>query len=260
MVRDWSAVTTYVWTPPAAGSYRVGIWARSDTTTEDVNTVNYSVPFSVTETAPLPTQPPTPTPTASPGNVKLTGLTASASSPQFLGSTITFTASSSSGKPPHQFKWWVYDGTTWIMARDWGSASFTWTPTQAGSYRVGVWARDASSTADVGTVNMSIPYEISEIATLHLTGLVASDPSPRTGSPVVFTATAAGGEAPYEFKWWMFEGSTGWRMVRDWGQATYSWTPTATGEYRVGVWLRSAGTTADTGAINTSIPVTVSAP
>lgn len=79
-----------------------------------------------------------------------------------------------------------------------------------------------------------------------LTGLTA-DPSP--GLPVTtvtFTATAAGGTAPYQFKWWLWDGAV-WTVLVDWSSGnTFAWTPSApNANYTVGVWVRSAGNAAD---------------
>jgi len=82
---------------------------------------------------------------------------------------------------------------------------------------------------------------------LTLTSLTANLSAPRPpGSAVTFTATATGGTAPYQFKWWLWNGVT-WTVLRDWSTSnTFAWTPsTPNPNYRVDVWLRSAGETAD---------------
>jgi Putative Ig domain len=193
-------------------------------------------------------------------------LTSDLSSPQVAGTPITFTATASGGTGPYQFKWWVYDGSTWTMARDWSSATYTWTPPAANAnYRVGIWARDATTTADVSNINLSVPYVITGVipSTLTpgpwtITGLTSNLSSPREmGTPITFTATASGGTGPYQFKWWVFDGST-WTMARDWGSATYTWTPTAANaNYRIGIWARDATTTADVNNVNWSVPYVV---
>ena len=63
---------------------------------------------------------------------------------------------------------------------------------------------------------------------------------------ITFTASASGGTAPYQFKWWLWNG-TAWNIVQDWSaSATFVWTPTvANSGYQVIAWVRSAGNTAD---------------
>jgi len=72
--------------------------------------------------------------------------------------------------------------------------------------------------------------------------LVAPQPP---GTAVTFTATPAGGAAPYQYKWWVYE--DGWTPKTGWISAsTFDWTsatPNAGG--RITVWVRSAGNTVD---------------
>ena len=82
--------------------------------------------------------------------LSVTGLTSNRTSPQPVGTSITFTAIASGGITPHRFKWWIVNGTTTTVGQNWSTNSaFTWTPTVLGSgYIIRVWARNASSTAD----------------------------------------------------------------------------------------------------------------
>jgi hypothetical protein len=192
----------------------------------------------------------------------ISSLTGNPASPQIAGTSITFTAAASGGTAPHEFKWFIWTGTGWVTARDWGAATYTWTPTVPNpDYRIGVWARSAGSSDNTGGTNLSIPYPITSgsgspsvpLTLTSLSGNVASPQAP--GMTITFTAAAAGSTAPYQFKWFIFNG-TSWAMVQDWtNSATHSWTPTvANANYRVGVWARSAGSTDDSGSVNLSIP------
>jgi PA14 domain len=80
----------------------------------------------------------------------VTGLSSNRLSPQPVGTSIMFSAIATGGVTPHQFKWWIFNGTSWTMARQWSTSNtFTWTPTSANSsYIVHVWARNANSTQD----------------------------------------------------------------------------------------------------------------
>ena len=78
------------------------------------------------------------------------------------GTTVTFTAGATGGTAPYSYKYWLFNGSTWTMVRDWSSnASWAWTPVFLGTnYRVAVWVRDATTTADVGTYNTSMAYVV----------------------------------------------------------------------------------------------------
>jgi len=189
------------------------------------------------------------------GAATLTNLTANRAAPQSPGSTITFTATATSGTAPYQFKWWLFDGTTWAIARDWSTSNtFAWTPsTPNPNSAVGVWVRSAGETADqpsgsfanpAGSMTIAFPIQATFASLTGLTSNLASPQSP--GSTITFTATATAGTAPYQFKWWLFNGTT-WAIARDWStSSTFAWTPsTPNPNSAVGVWVRSAGETAD---------------
>jgi len=93
--------------------------------------------------------------------LRITGLTSNVANPR-VGNSVRFTATAAGGSAPYQYKWWVFDGTTWTMVRDWTtSSSFTWQPTIANANaRVGVWLRDSTMRTDVGTFNLSVPSPV----------------------------------------------------------------------------------------------------
>jgi len=96
------------------------------------------------ENVPPPANPPPPpsTPTSPP--LTLTGLNADLASPQFIGTTVTFTASTAGGVAPLAFKWWIFDGSVWRAARDWDTSHmFVFSPTDPGAYAIAVWARSS---------------------------------------------------------------------------------------------------------------------
>jgi subtilisin family serine protease len=71
-------------------------------------------------------------------------------------------------------------------------------------------------------------------------------PSPQpVGATITFTATFTGGTAPYQTKWWVWDG-TSWSVGQNWATTTtFAWTPAAPGTYVIGVWGRNAGNTVD---------------
>jgi hypothetical protein len=175
-------------------------------------------------------------------------LTASHTAPQVQGTPITFTAAATGGTAPYQYKWWLYNGITWTIVKEWSTeTTFTWTPATANAnYLVYVWARSAGNTSDTSEkmAGRSFP-----ILTGFITGvtLTASHTAPQpAGTPITFTAAAAGGSAPYQYKFWLYDGTT-WTTGQNWSAtATFIWTPaTANASYQVWIWARSAGNTTD---------------
>jgi phosphatidylserine/phosphatidylglycerophosphate/cardiolipin synthase-like enzyme len=176
---------------------------------------------------------------------------------------FTFTANVTGGTAL-QYKWWLFDGRTWSILRDWGSSgTASWTPARAGTYRVGVWVRNAGTTVDAPQSNAGVNVTVGAAATaaLQMRSVTASGTSPHlAGTPITFTANATGGTAPRQFKWWLFDG-TAWRILRNWSSSgSLAWTPPRAGAYRVGAWVRSAGVTADAPQANAGINVTAITP
>jgi hypothetical protein len=101
----------------------------------------------------------------------VTNLVANVSSPQPLGTAVTFSATATGGAAPYQYKWWVGNGTTSTVGQDWSTSNtFGWTPSTASpNYSITVWARNASSAID-GYDNPS--------ATISLSFAINSAPVP----------------------------------------------------------------------------------
>ena len=66
------------------------------------------------------------------------------------------------------------------------------------------------------------------------------------GAQAYWSASATGGTAPLQFKFWLHDETSGdWTMLQDYSSSTaVSWVPAATGSFRVQVWVRSAGSSA----------------
>jgi hypothetical protein len=98
---------------------------------------------------------------------------------------------------------------------------------------------------------MSVPSaEVSTtigIAPLSLTNFMANLTPPRpVGTTVIFAAAASGGMPPYQYKWFVSDGSKS-TMARDWSRDnTFTWQPSvANPNYAVKAWARSATNTGD---------------
>lgn len=250
VLRDWSTNTSYDWSPMLANSsYRVGVWVRSAGESADLDEANEGANFAITVA------------TVASSPVNAVTLTADRTAPATPGSTITWTAQPTGGVAPLSFKWWLYDGLRWQLLRDWSaSASYAWTPTVANSaYRMGVWVKSAGNTSDTDEANQGTNFAVvapaapGPVASLTL---VPDRPAPQSaGTAITFTATPAGGVAPYAYKWWLYDGVR-WSILRDWtSSASFVWSPvSANSSYKLGVWVRSAGNSSDTDESNLSVP------
>jgi hypothetical protein len=211
--------------------------------------------------SPLPTPPPsTTTPsTTTPGTisadtastiVRTITLSVNRTAPQMVTTPIKFTATATGGATPQEFKWLLFDGASWKALTPWSTTNvFTWTPTAASSsYRVGVWARSSGNTADDAEASASAPFPITapDPVPVRSVSIAANKPAPQpAGSTITWTATVTGG-AMLQYKWLVHDGGS-WAAVTGWTtQNTFNWTPSvANSNYRVGIWVRSNGSTRD---------------
>ena len=91
-------------------------------------------------------------------------LRADNASPQQATTTINFYASAEGGNQPHEFKWWLWDGTAWRVLRDWHfSPGFAWTPETPGQYIVAIWARSQASSVNAAQALAQIRYDITPL-------------------------------------------------------------------------------------------------
>ncbi|HZR26542.1 MAG TPA: S8 family peptidase [Vicinamibacterales bacterium] len=237
MAQNWGASNTFAWTPNTTNAaYQVGVWVKSPSNTGDPYAGNAQL---ATAAYPILTR------------ATAVALTPSVAAPQNRNTTITFTAAASGGTPPYQYRYAVYDGVSWTFATNWSAtATFAWTPTLLNSsYYVAAWARSNGNSTNTPEVTKSIAYPI-VIPTVTSLTLSPNKTAPQlAGTSITWTATATGGIAPYEYQFWLYNGSV-WSALTNWTTTnTYTWTPaTANGGYYVSVWARSSGNTTTTEA------------
>ena len=179
-------------------------------------------------------------------------LTADKPAPQAVGTPVTFTAQPAGGVAPYQYKWIVSNGNASTVAVNWTTSNrFTWTPTaDSASYAITVWVRSAGNAADVLEATTYLVYPVGNTTntgaaiSVSMTANRVAPQAPFTA--ITWTATPAGGGAPHQYKWRVFDG-TAWTVSANWSPTnSFVWTPSAANpNYRVEVWLRSAGSSAD---------------
>jgi len=241
--RDWSTTPTWTWIPSTAGTYAAQVLVRNAGSSSGYDSSREVDGYTVESPTPL----------------HVTELVSDRRFPVPRGTPVTWMASAVGGSGPYTYKFYVYDGVTWSVGRDWStSRTWTWLPDNPGTYVFQVWVRNADSSADYdGWLNVG-PVSISAAAPLAVTGVTTMPGTPLVaGAPALVTATAAGGNGPYSYQFWVFDGST-WSVGRDWsGSNSFVWTPDAPGTYAIQVWVRNAGSTRPWDAWTHFAPISV---
>jgi hypothetical protein len=166
---------------------------------------------------------------------------AATAAPLMAGLPVLF-AATATGCPAPRFEYWVQmlDGK-WYLKQPWTGGSFNWNTAglRPGRYTVHVWA---NKTGD----QLTAPETIGS-TTVTLTGCTSATLKPaggavHPGTPVTFTATAAGCPNPvYEF--WIEDTHGKWHRMTGFGAGTWTWNNTGWGKgtYHIHAWANQLG-------------------
>jgi hypothetical protein len=152
---NWSSRNTYTWTPTMPNqSYNVAVWTKQATNPADQPEQTRQISFPVVAAA----QGSAPA-AAAPGAAGSLTITTDKRSPQPTGTSITARVPSS---PNTLYRWWIFDGQSWHLARDWSpSSTFTWAPSvENPAYQLGVWAKPANTPGDTAQQIGSLHFPV----------------------------------------------------------------------------------------------------
>ncbi len=125
----------------------------------------------------------------------------------------------------------------------------------------GTWGQGTESlvAAGQGTWGQGSGDQAATGGPLTLTSFSADQSAPQPpGTTITFTGTAAGGTAPYQYEWLVYDG-TDWSVVQNWSTSdTYVWIPgTPNTGYQVGVRIRSADNSTDSAEVIDILPFAI---
>jgi hypothetical protein len=185
-----------------------------------------------------------------------TGVTASASpsSPQLSGTSVTIAASATGcANPRYQF-WLLPPSGNWQLAQAYSaSATFSWSTVgkPKGTYVFSVWARDDSSAGiasnSLGSwdAHSGLQYALTS---KPCTGVStsATPVSPQlSGTSVAITASATGCPNP-RYQFWLLPPGGKWQLAQAYSASgVFNWTTSgkAKGAYQFSVWARDLSST-----------------
>lgn len=254
-VTGWSTIDSFTWTPGAANDrYRVGVWARSSGNSQDKAEASASSAFVITVPPGVPVQAVT--------------LSADKTAPQFVGTSITFSATPTGGSSPVEYKWFLYDGSPrWQPLTGWStSPKFVWTPTAANAnWGIRVWARANGATKEEPQAQAEtlFPIQTPPPVVVRSVTLAANKAAPQMrGTPITLTAASSGGVSPVQYKFLLYDGSPTWQPLTGWTTSpAFTWTPSAgNSDYAIRVWARGNGSTRDEPEAEAEIRFPITAP
>ncbi len=232
----YSSSDTFVWTTPSTiGFYRVAVWVKETSSATTTFDKDYVADYTVQATP-----------------VTVTSLLPDHVSPQSANIPITWTCNAIGGTSPLLYQFWVYsESTDWQIKQAYSSNNtFAWTPTTAGNYRIAVWAKETSSATGTFDKDCVVDYVIQAPAAqpVSITSLVPAPASPQpANTPITWTCNATGGTTPLQYMFFVYSESTDWQIKQAYSSNnTFTWTPTATGNYRIAVWVKETSSTTGT--------------
>ncbi|MCL6559603.1 MAG: Ig-like domain-containing protein, partial [Firmicutes bacterium] len=158
----WSSSSSYSWYLGSPGQYQVVVYAKDSTNTTDTGRVFASVYYTVQQQ-----------------RVGVVTISASPSSPQNVGTPVTFCAQAYGSSSP-QYQWWVnYPNGTGNMVQNWSSnnsytlSGYVTRSYGYGTYTVTVNAKDASAGSTQASNYMSYVFNSSA----YVTSLIVSPSS-----------------------------------------------------------------------------------
>ncbi len=238
-VQDFSTTTSYVWntTSWGQGTFLLGVWVKDANSTNTYDSYAFG-----TFTLGIPT-------------CSSVSLASDIASPQTVGATVNFTATSI-GCPVPFYQWFVRDATgNWniVPGKDFAhsSATLAWNTTglPEGTYQIGVWAKQTGS----GNSYDAFAFVTYTLTITHCTAvnLGTSVTSPQaTGSSIVLTPAVTACPSP-SYRFYVRDNAGTWHIVQDFGVGTtYTWNSSSTpvnttgaGTFLLGVWAKQAGST-----------------
>jgi hypothetical protein len=264
----WQTSPNLSWTPTSAnvGPWEISIWVKDGDTPATMNTYGYAASYN-----------PGTVQIVAPPTLSVTGTPAAVS----YGTTITWTASSSSSNPSsvrYAFFRRRSGTTAWtpsVNAPNWqisNTSSWATTSADVGTWDTYVWVKDAYTPATMNTYGYAAGYNtggVRIVAPLSSLSCSVNPSSGSTGTTFTWTANASGGDSAtlqYAFfrrragttSWTPSTSSPAWQTSR-----TMSWTTSSTdaGTWEISIWAKdgvsSGNVTCNPGNIQVLAPLTV---
>ena len=214
---SYGTARTFTYTPAAAGSYKAKVYVKdaADTKASKVSGA-VAVTAAITVTS-----------------IKANKTSAAVNEP------ITWTAAASGGSGTLQYYFRVYKDGSLITTRSYSTAkTFTYTPTEAGTYKAKVYVKDPA-----GTKVSKLSTAVAVTNTITITGMKANKTSAVVGEPITWTAAATGGSGTLQYYFIVYKDGTRIQTRAYSTARTFTYTPAASGTYKAQVYVKDAAGT-----------------
>lgn len=176
--------------------------------------------------------------------LRVTVFESSVASPQYIGSSIVFTAAAKSDASVIQYQYSVNGTVTQNYSTN---STFTWNPVSTGEYTIKLDVKDNIGNANTKEMTYEIKDPSNEVKPIFLSSSPATKTQIKTGATTNISVNAAGGNTGTKLLFYKF-------VVKDPNNTqintayytlnkNYSFTPTVAGNYTVEVSVQSSDNT-----------------
>ena len=108
----------------------------------------------------------------------------------------------------------------------------TWTPSEAGKYKVNIKVKDSTGKEAVKTID----YVVKEAAGLNITSVTTSKTSPQSVGKAIKVTANAEASSTVSYKFWIHDMDGDWTVIKNYStKNSVIWTPDKAGNYVIWV-------------------------
>ena len=222
VVKTYSSVESYAYTPSSAGNYQFGIWVIDDNNkNQQIEIIDYTVTSEAVQ------------------SVTLNSLDTNTGNTSEEDVAVTLNADVTGGSNV-QYQFWVKrPGRGWEIAQSYSSTDhYTYTPRSAGAYEFGLWVIDDNNKVQQIEI-ISHTVEVKATSPVKLNGLATNNVSNSSDVelPIKLMADISGG-SNVQYQFWVKEPGRGWKITQSYSSTdSYTYTPSLAGVYEFGIWV-----------------------
>lgn len=217
-VRDYQTSSKATWTPSEAGTYTIYFKAKDSTGKVVSKTMKYTIKAPQTKLA-------------------IKSATTDVKSPQTVGTAIKMSAVAE-GQGTLKYRFVVQKNGKTTFVKDYATASsVTWTPNEAGTYKLYFKVKD--STGKV--VSKSMTYVVEESQRLKINSITTNYASPQVAGKTIKVTANASGAQNLQYRFWAYDRFGNWTVIQDFSSKNYvNWKAASQGNYIIWVDVKDS--------------------